>query len=193
MGLNINPKLKKWIIFKHKSSTFMIKTELTWISSYLSQAWRRLHVKRHHMCQTTWIILRTLMSSKAQPLASDPAASQRTTSPVSSCQEHLNSLLHGPVSITQCQFHFVTSVADLVLCFSPQSTMRPWWRTCRYAKHSQCDFCIHKKNENLSACLVSRQTIPFSLCFVLILHFCVCSEVQDLWSTNEAVPQRKPP
>ena len=84
-------------------------------------------------------------------------------------------------------------VTDPVLCFSPQSTMRAWWRTCRYAKYSQCDICMDKKNEKLSACLTSGQTIPFCLCCVLILLCCVCSEVQDRWPANEAVPQRKPP
>jgi len=88
---------------------------------------------------------------------------------------------------------FVRNVADLVLCFSPQSTMRAWWRTCRYAKYSKCDFCVDMKNERLSACLVSRQTKPFSLRCVLILLCCVCSEVQDRWPANEALPQRKPP
>lgn len=97
-------------------------------------------------------------------------------------------------SVTQCQF--VCNPYGWpcpALCFSPQSTMRAWWRTCRYAKYSKCDFCIDKKNEKLSACLASRQTIPFSLRCVLILLFCVCSEVQDRWPANEAVPQRKPP
>lgn len=46
------------------------------------------------------------------------------------------------------------------MCLSPQSTMRAWWRLCRYAKHSKCDVCVHKKNEKLSACSASCQTIP---------------------------------
>lgn len=52
--------------------------------SHLSQAWRRLHVKRQYMCQTTWIIQMTLALSKAQLLASDPVTSQTTSFPVSS-------------------------------------------------------------------------------------------------------------
>lgn len=104
----------------------------------------------------------------------------------------VNKTPNFPPSQLSTQFQFVCWPCP-VLCFSPQSTMRAWWRTCRYAKHSKCDFCIDKKNEKLSACLVSGQTIPFSLRCVLILLFCVCSEVQDRWPANEAVPQRKPP
>lgn len=157
------------------------------IFSLFLQAWRRLRVIGHHLCQTTWTKLTTSLSSKAQLLASDPNASRRTSFPVSSRQLSLQAFQHHCVRL------FVTSVSDPVLCFSPQSTMRAWWRTCRYAKYSQCDFCIDKKNERLSACLASGQTIPLPPCCVLILLCCVCSEVQDRWPANEAVPQRKPP
>lgn len=95
-------------------------------------------------------------------------------------QHHLVSVCVKPVWLT------------LSLCFPPQLTMRVWWRTCRYAKYSKCDFCVDKKKERLSACLTSRQTFPFSPCCGLTLC-CVCSKVQDRWPANEAVPQRKPP
>lgn len=77
--------------------------------------------------------------------------------------------------------------------FFPQSTMKASWRTCRYAKYSKCDSCIHRKNEKLSACLASCQTtVCFAPLSVNSSHVCLCSEVQDPCSANEAIPQRKP-
>lgn len=104
------------------------------------------------MCPTTWIRQLTSPSSQALPLVSDPPPSRTITSPVSSCQQALQ---HPSVSVP-----FVSCAADTAVCLSPQSTMRAWWRICRYAKHSKCDICVHKKNEKLSARSASRQTIP---------------------------------
>lgn len=50
----------------------------------MSQVWRRLRVKGVYLCQITWIIRTNSASSRARLLASDPAASLRISSPVSS-------------------------------------------------------------------------------------------------------------
>lgn len=132
------------------------------------------------------------MSSKAQPLASDPAASQRTTSPVSSCQERLKfspsqACKHHWVSVSFCnQCGKTLSCASLLSWLWGPGEELIGMRSIP----SVTSVFTRRMKIYLLAWLLVKQS-PFSLCCVLILHF--CSEVQDLWSTNEAVPQRKPP
>lgn len=160
-------KVLFYYILKSRCSNFMLLILLIytqifttydkqrWILSYLWQAWRRLYVKRQCMWQTTWIILMTLASSKAQLLASDPGTSQRTTLLVSSCRQQsvspsLTASISWPCPVFLSSVDYEGLLKKLSVCELFQS----------YS-------CVHKKNEKLSACLASRQTIPICPC-------CVC-------------------
>lgn len=73
---------------------------------------------------------------------------------------------------------FETSLADFVFRFFPQSTMRAWWRTCRYAKYSMMMMMI-------SDLLVFMTTIRFSLCCVFIRSAFLCL----FWSAGPLTSQ----
>lgn len=85
----------------------------------LFQEWRRLRVRRHSMCQTTWTIQSTFLSSKALLLASDPRACQRISLSVSSCWKHPNLPLfpaspYHSVSVCLCVMSLTLSSASLL-------------------------------------------------------------------------------
>lgn len=117
-------------------------------------------------------------SSRARLLASGPLASQIITFPVSWIPSTLAALLT------------IISTVWPSFCLSLLSRLwGPGEEPVGMRSIPTGDFSVlTRENEKLSAWSAPRQTKAGAL----ILLCCVCSEVQDPWPANEAVPQRKP-
>lgn len=78
-----------------------------------------------------------------------------------------------PENFFSCEFscpaqHCSVLSVTTGLCFSPQSTTRAWWTTCRYAIYPKWEFNTSKWNEEWPSCFAPCQTSP------LIPVCCVC-------------------